>query len=68
MSQLTNSGKYINYVDARSSSCAAGVIFSSANCESLSSIVRNNSFYSEKTLHPIQIKAQDAYKDDSGKG
>ncbi|SFM67347.1 hypothetical protein SAMN05421880_12627 [Nitrosomonas nitrosa] len=55
MNQQTNSGKYVNYVDARSSSRSTGVVFSSANSESLASIVRNRSFYSELIVYPGTI-------------
>lgn len=57
MIQLTNSGKYVSYVDARSSSRSTGVVFSSANSESLASVVRNRSFYSEQIIYPSAIEA-----------
>jgi hypothetical protein len=57
MNQQHNSGKYVNYVDARSSSRSTGLVFSSANGESLSSIIRNQSFYSENIIYTDTIEA-----------
>jgi|LSQX01.3.fsa_nt_gb hypothetical protein len=54
MNQLINSGKYVNYVDSRSSSLSTGVVFSSANSEALSSITRNCTVYSDQLIQPIQ--------------
>lgn len=68
MSQQTDSGKYVSYVDARSSSQSTGVAFTSASCESLSSIVRNRTFYAGRELHSIQNEARNIFNDTPKEG
>ena len=69
MNQQYNSGKYVNYVDARSSSGSTGLVFSSANGDALSSIIRNQSFYSGNVVYTDTIelpKTIDSDKSDKG--
>ena len=51
MNKQTNSGKYVNYIDGRSTSRSSGLVFSSANGDALSSIIRNRSFYAEPIIY-----------------
>ena len=43
--------QYINYLNYTSSACESGCIFTSSKPDSLSSIIRNKTFYAEKPIY-----------------